>query len=327
MLSYIVRRTLYMIPTLLMISIVSFLVIQLQPGDILSEYRLNPRINQETLNRMAQQLGIDRPIYERYLRWLWTMITNPYEVRSIHPESGERPVLKLFWERLPATLLVTIPTFLFAWLLSIPMGIYSALRQYSLGDHTLTFLGFLGLATPNFFLALLLMYILAVYFGASSVGGLFSSQYISAPWSWAKFLDYLQHVWVAVVVLGTGSMAGLIRLTRGNVLDILGAPYVQTARSKGLAERIVIYKHALRNAVNPLISIFGLSLPGLFSGALITVIVLNIPSVELQLYNSLLQKDEYVVMTFLMLLAFLLQLANLLADIMLAWVDPRIRYD
>ena len=327
MLSYIVRRTLYMIPTLLLISIVSFLVIQLQPGDILSEYRLNPRINQETLNRMAQQLGVDQPIHRRYWKWLVTMVTKPYEVRSIHPESGERPVLLLFWERLPATLLVTLPTFLFAWLLSIPIGIYSALRQYSLGDHVFTFLGFLGLATPNFFLALLLMYILAVYFGAGSVGGLSSSQYISAPWSWAKFVDYLQHVWVAVVVLGTGTMAGLIRYTRGNMLDILGAPYVQTARSKGLAERIVIYKHALRNAVNPLISIFGLSLPGLFSGALITVIVLNIPSVELQLYQSLLQKDEYVVMTFLMLLAFLLQLANLLADIMLAWVDPRIRYD
>lgn len=327
MLSYIIRRTLYMIPTLLLISIVSFLVIQLQPGDILSEYRLNPRINQETLARMAEQLGIDQPIHVRYFKWLATMATNPYEVRSIHPESGERPVLKLFWERLPATLLVTIPTFLFAWLLSIPIGIYSALRQYSLGDHVFTFLGFLGLAIPNFFLALLLMYILAVYFGASSVGGLFSSQYIMAPWSWAKFLDYLQHVWVAVVVLGTSTMAGLIRYTRGNMLDILGAPYVQTARSKGLAERIVIYKHALRNAVNPLISIFGLSLPALFSGALITVIVLNIPSVELQLYNSLLQKDEYVVMTFLMFLAFLLQLANLLADIMLAWVDPRIRYD
>lgn len=322
MISYIVRRTLYMIPTMIIISLVCYFVIQLMPGDFLTRLRFNPRIDQETLNRYAQNLGLDKPAYIRYFIWVKNIIT-----RGDFGYSFEyhRPVTALFLERLPITLLVSIPTFMFVWLVSLPLGIYSATHQYSIGDHLFTLIGFIGLSIPNFFFALVLMYLLAVYLGAP-VGGLFTQAYIGAPWSWGKLLDYLWHLWPAVVVIGTASMAGLLRIMRGNLLDILGTQYVKTAQAKGLRQQRVILKHAVRNAINPMVSIFGQSLPGLISGALITAIVLNIPTVERLFWEALNLQDEYLTMTLLMFFAFALILGNLLADIMLAWVDPRIRY-
>jgi len=338
MTSYIIRRILYMLPTLLIISIVSFIVIQLAPGDFLTRYEFNERIDRETFAKIRENLGLDKPGYVRYWRWLKNII--------LHGDFGysfelNRPVTELFLERLPITLLVTIPVFLFVWLISLPLGIYSATHQYSIGDHTFTFLGFLGLSIPNFFFALAIMYFLAVTLNVGSqcwnwpevgryclgVGGLFHQGFQNLAWSWHKFLDYLWHLWPAVIVIGSSGTAGLLRIMRGTLLDILGAQYVKTARAKGLKEQIVIYKHAVRNAINPMISIFGQSLPGLISGALITAIVLNIPNVERLYFEALLIHDEYVIMTILTFFAFALLLGNLLADIMLAWVDPRIRYD
>jgi len=324
MISYIIRRTLYMLPTLLIISFVSFGIFQLMPGNFLNQYRLNPRFNQEAVEQFARNFGLDKPWIVRYGIWLKNILTRGDFGYSFEMH---QPVTALFLQRLPATLLISIPVFIFVWLFSIPIGIYSATHQYSVGDHTFTFLGFVGLSIPNFFFALVLMYLLVVYFGAGSVGGLFSQGYISAPWSWAKFKDYLWHLWPAVVVIGTSSMAGLLRYMRGNLLDILGEQYVVSARAKGLAERMVIYKHAVRNAINPLITMFGMSLPGLISGSLITAIVMDLPNVERLYWDALLKQDEYVVMTILMFFAVALLLGNLLADIMLAWVDPRIRYD
>lgn len=324
MISYIIRRMLYVIPTMIIISMVCYFVIQLMPGDFLTRLKLNPRIDQETLHRYAKNLGLDKPASVRYFIWVKNIL--------LHGNFGysfeyHQPVTRLIWQRLPATLLVTIPTFIFVWLVSIPIGIYSATHQYSVGDHSFTLLGFIGLSIPNFFFALVLMYVLAIYFNVSSVAGLFSQRYLSAPWSWPKFVDYLRHLWPIVLVIGTASMASLLRYMRGNLLDTLGAQYVQTARAKGLKENIVIYKHAVRNAINPMVSIFGMSLPGLIAGALITAIVFNIPTVERLFWESLNIQDEYLTMTILMFFAFSLILGNLLADIMLAWVDPRIRYD
>jgi len=317
-----------MVPTLIIVSAVCYFVIQLAPGDYLTKLKFNPRITQETYNQIAKNFGLDKPAYLRYFIWLKNII--------LHGDFGysfeyRRPVLELFWKRLPATLLITIPTFLFIWLLSLPIGIYSATHQYSISDHAFTFLAFLGISIPTFFFALVVIYILAVpldvgRFGLS-VTGLFSEKYIGAPWSWAKFKDYLWHLWPAVLVIGGTGLGGLMRIMRGMLLDILGAQYVQTARAKGLRESIVIYKHAVRNAINPMITIFGQSLPGLLSGSLIAAILLELPNVERLFWEALTIQDEYLTMSMLMFFAVALLLGNLLADIMLAWVDPRIRYD
>jgi peptide/nickel transport system permease protein len=320
--SYIIRRILYMIPTMIIISMVCYTVIQLMPGDFLTRLRFNPRIDQETLQTYAKNLGLDKPAYLRYFIWVKNIITKGDFGYSFE---YHRPVTSLFLERIPITLLVSIPTFIFIWLVSLPLGIYSATHQYSISDHFFTFVGFVGLSIPNFFFALVLMYILAVYLGAP-IGGLFSQAYIGAPWSWAKFVDYAWHLWPVVIVIGTGGMAGLLRIMRGNLLDILGAQYVKTAQAKGLSQRVVVYKHAVRNAINPMVTIFGQSLPGLISGALITAIIFNIPTVERLFWEALNIQDEYLTMTLLMFFAFALILGNLVADIMLAWVDPRIRY-
>jgi peptide/nickel transport system permease protein len=322
MISYIIRRILYMIPTMIIISMVCYFIIQLIPGDFLTQLRFNPRIDQETLHRYAQNLGLNKPAYIRYFIWMKNIIT---EGDFGYSFEYHRPVTALFLERLPITILVSIPTFMFVWLVSLPLGIYSATHQYSVGDHVFTLIGFIGLSIPNFFFALVLMYVLAVYLGAP-VAGLFSQEYIGAPWSFGKLLDYLWHLWPAVLVIGTAGMAGLLRVMRGTLLDILGAEYVKTAQAKGLSERIVTYKHAVRNAINPMVSIFGQSLPGLISGALIAAIIFNIPNVERLFWEALNKQDEYLTMTLLMFFAFALILGNLLADIMLAWVDPRIRY-
>jgi peptide/nickel transport system permease protein len=215
--------------------------------------------------------------------------------------------------------------------LAIPIGVYSAIRQYSLGDYTITFFGFLGLAIPNFFLGLLVLWFLVAVVNVGQhglgVGGLFDLQYIDAPWSWAKFVNFMWHYWPIVLVIGTANMASLIRYMRGQLLDTLGQQYVLTARAKGLHERAVIWKHAVRNAINPLVTMLGMSLPALFSGAFVTAIIFSVPSVELAFWNALQRQDEYVVLSGLVFFAFLLLVGNLLADLLLAWVDPRIRYD
>jgi len=217
-------------------------------------------------------------------------------------------------------------TMLFSWVVAIPIGIYSATHKYSFLDYFLTFIGFIGVSIPSFFLALVLMY-LSLRLGGTAVGGLFSQQYIGAPWTWAKFVDLLKHLWIPLIAIGLSGTAGLIRLMRANLLDVLQAQYVVTARAKGLSERVVIYKHAVRNAINPLISLLGMQLPELISGTIVTSIVLNLPTMGPFFYDALINGDQYLVMTFLMFSAFLMLLGNLIADILLAWSDPRIRFE
>lgn len=322
MLIFAVRRTLMMIPTLILVSIVSFGVIKLQPGSFGSQFLDNPRFSRESIEALTEQLGLNDPIYVQYWKWVSGIVTRGDFGRSF---VYNRPVTDLVWERLGWTVAIATSTLLFTWVVAVPLGIFVARHRYSFWDHLVSVIGFLGLAVPDFLMALILMW-LVLQLGGTSVGGLFDPQYIGEPWTWGKFRSFLAHIWIPLIAIGTSGIAGLMRQMRGNLLDTLSLPYVRTARAKGLSERVVVNRHAVRNAINPLVTIAGLSLPALISGELITAIVLNLPSMGPFLYSSLLNYDQYVVMTLLMFSALLLMVGNLLADIALAAVDPRVRY-
>jgi peptide/nickel transport system permease protein len=312
-----------MVPMMLVISVLCFTVIKLQPGDFGSQYFNNPRVTPEMVQQLRENLGLDKPAYIQYLTWMKGIITKGDFGYSF---AYKRPVGELIWERMAWTVAVAGITIVFTWVVAIPIGIYSATHQYSFADYFLTFVGFLGISIPGFFLALVLMY-LVLRMGGTNVGGLFSHEFIGAPWSVPKVIDLFKHIWVPVVAIGLNGTAGLIRMMRANLLDVLGTQYVTTARAKGLTNTTVIYKHALRNAINPLISIFGMQLPELISGTIISSIVLNLPTMGPFFYDALTNHDQYLVMTFLMLSALLMLVGNLIADILLAWSDPRIRYE
>jgi peptide/nickel transport system permease protein len=318
-----------MLPLLILVSIISFGLIQVMPGDYLTRARMNPQITQETLNQMMANYGLDKPFHVQYWLWFKQIITKGNFGTSFETT---RPV---YWtlfmgDRFMWTIIIASTTMLLTWLIAIPLGIYSATHQYKPSDHTLTFFGFLGLSVPNFFFALVVLWVLVAIFKVGNyglgVGGLFDNRFIGAPWSLAKVGNLLWHIWPAWLVIGTSGMAGLLRYMRGSLLDTLSLQYVQTARAKGLNERVVIYKHAVRNAVNPLVSMLGMSLPGLVSGSLVTAIVLNLPTVERAFFSALQKQDTYVIMGGLLFFSLFLLIGNLLADILLAWVDPRIRY-
>ena len=318
-----------MLPLLILVSLISFALIQIMPGDYLTRASMNPQITQETLNQMKARYGLDKPFIVQYWLWFKQIITKGDFGTSFETM---RPV---YWtlfmgDRLMWTLIIASTTMLLTWLIAIPLGIYSATHQYKPSDHTLTFFGFLGLSIPNFFFALVVLWVLVAIFKVGNyglgVGGLFDNRFIGASWSLAKLGNLLWHIWPAWLVIGTSGMAGLLRYMRGSLLDTLSLQYVQTARAKGLAESVVVYKHAVRNAINPLVSMLGMSLPGLVSGSLVTAIVLNLPTVERAFWSALQMQDQYVIMGGLLFFSLFLLLGNLLADILLAWVDPRIRY-
>ena len=322
MLSYIVRRTLVIFPTLFFVTVVSFAVIQLQPGSFTDRYLEDPRMSRETVARINAQLGLDRPAWEQYLRWVWGIVSRGDFGYSFF---ANRPVSSLIGERLLWTVVVAGVTMLFSWLVAIPLGIYTAVNRNGFTDALASFVGYIGLAIPDFLVALLLV-ALVLNLGGTQVGGLFSPRYIGAPWDVGKVLDLLNHLWIPVLAIGTAGIAVLMRQMRANLLDVLHADFVRTARAKGLKEGRVVNRHAVRNAINPLISIAGLSLPELLNGTIITAIVLNLPTIGPLLYDSLLAKDQYVAMTLLLFSSLLLMVGNLLADVALAWADPRIRY-
>lgn len=237
-----------------------------------------------------------------------------------------KPVRDLIGERLALSVLLSVFTMIFTWIVSIPIGVYSATHQYSFFDRFFTFLSFTGMATPGFLLALVLLVLVLFRFGVSLMG-LFSPEYINAPWSIAKFIDLLKHIWLPVIIIGFSGTGGLIRIMRGNLLDILGQPYIFTARAKGLKESKVIWRYAVRIAINPLISIAGMSLPGIIGGEMLTSIVLNLPTTGPLFYRALQMQDMYLAGTFLMFITIFLVIGNLLADLCLAWLDPRIKYE
>jgi len=299
----------------------------LPPGSYIEVYQaqrqnMGTRTAEEELEALRRRYGLDQPIYVQYWKWVTGFVQGDFG-RSFQ---YNREVKDLIWERLGFTAVIATATLIFTWLVAIPIGIYSATHQYKVGDNAATLVGMAGLSIPDFMLALVLMVVAQRYFG-QSVGGLFSREYIDAPWSIARFIDMLKHLWVPVFVVGTAGTAGLMRIMRGNLLDVLNMQYVQAARARGLREPVVILKHAVRNAIHPLIMLLGLSMPAIISGSLVVSIVLGLPTTGPLYFNALRQQDMYLAGTFLMFLAAMLVVGNFLADLLLAMVDPRIRYE
>ncbi|CAA9554009.1 MAG: ABC transporter, permease protein 1 (cluster 5, nickel/peptides/opines) [uncultured Thermomicrobiales bacterium] len=327
MVQYIGRRVLLMIPTLFAISIVSFIIIQLPPGDFLTTLvsQLSSQgesVNQEALNALRSQYGLGEPVYVQYYLWIKNIL--------LHGDFGDsfeynRPVRDLLGSRLAWTVGISLASLLITWLVAFPVGIYSAVRKYTPGDYALTFVSFLGLAIPEFMLALVLLYVSSEYLGLS-VGGLFSPQYQDAAWSLAKFGDLLAHLWIPVIIIGVASTAGLVRIMRANLLDELNRPYVVTARAKGLEERKLLLKYPVRLALNPFISTLGWALPGIISGEAIVAIVLSLPTIGPLLLRALQSQDMYLAGSLILILSVLTVIGTLISDILLAWLDPRIRY-
>ena len=328
MLQFILRRLLYLIPTLIAISVVMFVIIQLPPGDYLTTLAAamsaqGESVDPASLAGLKDRYGLGQPLYVQYWKWISNIVLHGDFGRSF---AYNLPVSSLLWERLGLTMVLSICSLLLVWIIAFPVGVYSAVRQYSLGDYLATFLGFIGVATPNFLLALVLMYIAFKYFN-QSVGGLFSPEYQEAPWNWDKVLDLLGHLWIPIIIIGTECTAGLIRIMRANLLDELRKPYVVTARAKGLPEWKLLLKYPVRVALNPFISTVGWILPGLVSGSAIVSIVLSLPTTGPILLRALLSQDMYLAGSFLLMLSVLTVIGTLLSDLLLAWLDPRIRYE
>jgi peptide/nickel transport system permease protein len=326
MFAYAVRRILMMIPTLLAISAIVFAIIQLPPGDYFTAYlnELQSRGESVDPNKIAflkEQYGFDRPLYEQYLVWVGGLLQGDLGYSFEY----ELPVRTVVGDRLMLTFVVSFATIVFTWIVAFPIGVYTAVRQYSFGDYSLTFLGFIGLATPNFLLALVLQYLAHVWFG-TSIGGLMDPQYIDQPWSWAKACSVLTHLWIPVIVIGTSGTAGMIRRLRANLLDELQKQYVVTARAKGMPPLRALLKYPLRMALNPFIADIGNLLPQVISGAAIVSVVLSLPTTGPMLLRALQSQDMYLAGSFLMFLATLTVIGTLLSDLALAALDPRIRF-
>lgn len=310
-----------MIPLLLGITFISFVIISMAPGDYLSTLKMNPQISQETIERLEREFGLDKPVYIQYMKWLW---------QTLHLNLGESiayriGVIDLIGSRAINTIILSAASIIFAWSLAIPIGIAVAYWQNSIFDRILSFLAFFGMAIPNFFLAFLFLYF-ALKTGWFPVGGTFSYDYDSLTW-WGQITDRINHLILPVIVLGTSGMAGLMRLMRGNILEIKNSDYARTARAKGLSETVIIFKHVLRNAVNPFITLAGYELGALIGGAALVEAVLNLQGLGSMMLQAVLSQDIYLIMGSLLIGAILLIVGNLLADIMLTLIDPRIKLD
>ena len=331
MISYMVRRTALGLLTVLAISILAFVIIQLPPGDFVDGYVHQllapfavglPIDTQEMEDRLRTQYGLDKPLYVQYAKWAWSMLRADFGMSLEY----RVPVSQILGERLLLTVILAGATVLFTWILAIPIGIYSAVRQHSIGDYTVTFLGFMGLATPDFLLALVLLYLSFKYLDAS-IGGLFSPEYLEADWSMGRVWDMTKHLWLPALILGTSGTAALIRIMRANLLDELYRPYVVTARAKGKSEWALILKYPVRVALNPFISTIGYVLPYLISGSIIVSVVLSLPTVGPLLLRALLTQDMFLAGTIVLALGVLTVIGTLLSDLMLVMVDPRIRLE
>lgn len=327
MFTYLIRRLLVMIPTLLVISVLVFVIIQLPEGDYLSSHiaelqAQGEKVGQEEIAFLRQQYGLDRSPVEQYVVWLTGMLRGDFGYSFEY----NLPVSQVVGDRLFLSFVLSFATIVFTWVVAFPIGVYSATHQYSWADHGLTLIGFLGLATPNFLLALVLLYIANVVFG-TSIGGLMDPQYINAPMSWGKLLSVLEHLWIPVVVIGTSGTAGMIRRLRANLLDELQKQYVVTARAKGLPPFRLLVKYPLRMALNPFIADIGNLLPQVISGAAIVSVVLSLPTTGPMLLSALQSQDMYLAGSFLMFLSLLTVIGMFLSDLALAVLDPRIRLE
>ena len=314
-----------MIPTLFAISIITFVIIQLPPGDYLSTYIAELQSQGENVDiakieALRAQYGLDKSMVEQYCFWVLGLLQGDLGFSFEY----QLPVSEVVGDRLLLTLVLNFTTIIFIWLVSFPIGIYSATHQYGWGDYGLTFVGFIGLATPNFLLALILLYFANVWFG-TSIGGLMDPIYIDQPWSTAKFLSILEHLWVPVVVIGTSGTASMIRRLRANMLDELQKQYVITAKAKGLHPLKALIKYPLRTSLNPFIADIGNMLPQIISGSAIVSMVLSLPTTGPMLISALQSQDMYLAGSFLIFLALLTVVGMFLSDLALAWLDPRIR--
>jgi peptide/nickel transport system permease protein len=324
---FVARRLTYMALTVWVISLISFMVIQLPPGDYVTSLvsqmlgagarEVPPEFEQQ----MREQYGLNQPVYVQYFKWIGNII---FKGNFGYSFVYQRDARELIIERLPMTFAISFFSVVFIWVVALPIGVFSAVRKYSAADYFFTFLGFIGLAVPNFLLALILMFLSYRYFGQALIG-LFSAEYADAPWSLGKFLDMLNHMWIPVIIIGTAGTAGLIRTMRANLLDELNKPYVDTARAKGLSERRLLWKYPVRHALNPFVSTIGWVLPGLIAGEVIVSIVLNLPTSGPIILNSLMQQDMYVASGFILVLSVLTVVGTFISDLLLAWLDPRIR--
>ncbi len=330
MIGYILRRLLASIPLLIGISIVSFIIIQLPPGDFATTYQMqlinqanmSPGDAQEAADRYRALYGLDKPLWEQYFIWVKGIVT---EGKFGYSFAYKKDVGELIAERLPRTLFLALSAHIISTIFGLLIGIYSATHKYSLGDNVATVLAFIGTAVPRFFMALVLVYFMVVEWKYPFIGRYTSPQYAFAPMSADKFVDILKYAWPVILIAGVGGIARNMRVMRGNLLDNLNAQYVTTARAKGLRENTAIYKHAVPNALHPIIMYQGTVLPYMIQGELEAAIVLNMPTLAPMFYSSLATQDIYVSGGFLMIYAFLLVAGNLIADILLALVDPRIR--
>lgn len=317
----------YMLLTVWVITIISFMVIQLPPGDYVTNM-VTEMMNQGSndidpavIEQLRDQYGLNDPVYVQYFKWIRNIVVDGDFGYSL---ALRRDAKELIIERLPMTFFVTSATLVFVWIIALPIGVYSAVRKYSLGDYIVTFVGFIGLATPNFLFALILMY-LSYKYGGNALIGLFSPEYASAPWSWEKFVDLLKHMIIPIIIIGTSFTAGLIRTMRANLLDELNRPYVEAARAKGLPERRLLWKYPVRYALNPFIATIGWSLPALVAGEVIVSIVLNLPTSGPVLFTALQEQDMYVAAGFILVLSVLTVIGTFISDVLLAVLDPRIR--
>ncbi len=325
MLRYIAHRLLIMVPTLIAISFIVFVVIQLPPGDYLTtlieELReLGEPADLKQIEALREEYGLDQPFLVQYAEWVFGLVQGDLGYSFEY----EQPVADVVGDRLWLSFIVSVATIIFTWIVAFPIGVYSATHQYSWADNSLTFIGFLGLATPNFLLALVMVYFANVWFG-TEIGGLMDERYIGKPWSWGKIVSVLEHLWIPVIVIGTSGTAGMIRRLRANLLDELQKQYVVTGRAKGLPPFRLLVKYPLRMSLNPFISDIGDLLPQVISGAVIVSVVLNLPTTGKMLYEALLSQDMYLAGSFLMFLALLTVLGVLVSDLALALLDPRIR--
>ena len=325
MLRFIIRRILLMIPTVIAISILSFLIIQAPPGNYVTTYiaALEARgdmVDEQMIAALNARYGMNQPIYIQYFKWSRNLIQGDLGMSMAYNE----PVSTLIAERLPLTMLVSSVSLLFVYAVGIPIGMISATQQYSVKDYIFTFIGFIGLAVPNFLFALVLLWFYFVITGNVMLG-LFSVEYQIASWSFAKLIDLLKHLWMPAIVIGTAGTAGLIRIMRANILDELKKQYVVVARSKGLPERKILYKYPFRLAMNPVISTIGWTLPGLINGELLTSLVLGLPTLAPIFLNSLLTQDMFLAGSIVFILTTLTIIGTLISDMLLAWVDPRIK--
>lgn len=328
MVNYILRRLGYAVIMIVLVSFVGFCIIKLPPGDFLTQKleQLRARGDRSAENQieaLRAKYGLDRPFMVQYTTWAVNFLKGDFGESFQY----ERPVKDLLGERLTMTIILALATLLITWVLAIPLGVYSAVRQYSLGDQIITTISFIGIGIPGFLLALIILFFAIVVLN-QDVLGLFSKEYVDAPWSIGKVIDLLKHLWIPALISAVTGTGGLIRIMRGNLLETMGQPFVEAARARGLRNRDVIWKHAVRVAINPLIVILGSeALPGIIGGNALVSIVLNLPTIGPLFVDSLRRLDMYLAGTCIVFFTILLLVGNLLADLVLAWVDPRIRLE